>query len=193
MEKIDVRIPFTTKGNLGHEVNRIMLETKQNWVLLIDHDVFLCHPHWYYMCQKAIDLYPDTGLFTCWTNRSVALDKRMDIAVDSNNMEDHYYEAKRLFLRFGYECTKVTDLYCSGAFMLIRKIAWEASGGYPGHGIENEVCIFAKRLIENKWKIRLMQGMYIYHLKNEFVTSWIKGITILNQIPVTTCNLKAER
>jgi len=193
MEKIDVRIPFVTDGNLGKEINRIMNETKHNWVLLIDHDIFLCHPHWYHMCQKAIELYPDTGLFSCWTNRSSGLDRRIDIAVDSNNIEDHYYEAKRLFLRFGYECTLVTDLYCSGAFMLLRKTAWSFTGGFPAKGIDKEICDFAKALVDNKWEIRIIQGMYIYHLKNEFVTSWIKGIPILNQIPVQVCNLKDER
>lgn len=176
MKQIDVRIPYITDDNLGKEYNRIIESSKSDWFLFLDDDVLMLHPNWYYMCQIAIEQYPETKLFTCWTNRSNYLNRRIDIAASSDDILSHYYEAKRLFNRFGYECTQVTDNYCSNGFILFSRLGWEFVGGFPEKGTAYEICDYAQKLIKNKLDIRIIQGMYIYHLCNQTIGSWISGV-----------------
>jgi glycosyltransferase involved in cell wall biosynthesis len=189
MKFIDVRIPYTTNGNLGQEYNRIINSSKSDWFLFLDDDIFLLHPNWYYMCQIAIKQYPQTGLFTCWTNRSSALNKRVDIADTGNDLLSHYYEAKRLFTRFGYECTKITDCFCTHGFILISRLGWEIAGGFPAQGTAYEICDYAQKLIKNKIELRIMQGMYIYHLHDQIINSWISGVPSRMEMIGQECKL----
>jgi len=68
MVKIDVRIPFEPGGKLGWDYNRVMNESKNDWVLLLDHDIFLAlNPHWYMICQRVIkECKDDVGAFGCY-------------------------------------------------------------------------------------------------------------------------------
>jgi GT2 family glycosyltransferase len=173
---IDIQIPFSPTNDFGIEYNRIMENSKRDWVLFLDPDIFLCHPNWYYMCQVAIEQYPDTGLFVCWTNRTQGFNRRVDIAVDNDNILDHYYESKRLFNRFRYECTEVTDSYCVGEFILVNKLLWTLVGGFPEETAEYAACDFARQLVKHLIKIRLIQGLYIYHLQGYPDGTWIEGV-----------------
>jgi len=171
MQKIDVRIPFESGGKLGVDCNRIMKETVHDWVLFLDHDVFLCNPHWYLLCQKAIDSKPKAGMFSCWTNNLGRTMQRNDEAPKGNNLSDHIDFSRLIFDKHLHGVTQIDK--CSGFFMLINKSAWAQAGGFPGVGFFKEDWDFSKRLTQAGYKIYRIDGLYIYHQRDREIGSWI--------------------
>ena len=174
MSKIDVRIAYSPDGLLGKEYNRIIEESNCEWILLLDHDLFLCNPHWYYLCQQAIKNSPKAGIITCLTNNigcSYQLDKYAPVTHD---IMQHIYYAKTIN---GYGVTDVSNekMAISGMFMLINKQAWKEAGGFPGVGFFKEDNDFGRAVLKAGWKIYRMDGLYVYHLRNRSQSSWITG------------------
>jgi len=173
LPKIDVRIPFEPGGKLGEDYNRIMNESKHDWVLFLDHDLFLLNPHWYLMCQKAISSNPGAGMFSCWTNNLGKTMQRDETAPQTDSLIDHINHAKKIFQKFGYGCTEIDK--ASGMFLLISKVAWERVLGFPGLGLFKEDWDFSRRLKNYKFKIFRIDGLYVYHLRDRSRGSWIEG------------------
>ena len=65
---ISVHIPYSTEGNIGNSYNNIIENSKTNWILLLDHDVFLAlNAKWYEICMNTI-IKHNPALASCWTN-----------------------------------------------------------------------------------------------------------------------------
>ena len=180
LTKIDVRIPFRPGGQLGAEYNHIMNETNCDWVLFLDHDLFLCNPHWYLLCQKAIQQYPSAGMFSCWTNRLGRTMQRDETAPQTDIIHDHRGHARSTFEKYQYGCTEIDK--CSGMFLLISKKAWQAVGGFPGVGIFKEDWDFSRRLVQKGLKLYRIDGLYVYHLRERKVGSWIEGVQTTKEL-----------
>lgn len=173
-QKIDCRIPFEPGGQLGADYNRIMNETVYEWVLFVDHDIFLAsNPHWYLLCQKAIENYPGAGLFTCWTNNLGRTMQRDPHSPQGHDLQDHIEHARSMFETYQYSCTQIDK--ASGMFLLISKNAWTKVGGFPGVGIFKEDWDFSRRLTRAGFPIYRIDGLYVYHLRDRKRGSWIEG------------------
>jgi len=182
--KIDVRIPFRPGGKLGEEYNHIMNETKCEWVLFLDHDLFLCNPHWYLLCQEAIKGYAAqgrAGMFTCWTNRLGRTMQRDGNAPQDDILFNHIEYARSVFEKYQFQCTNIPERI-SGMFLLINKTAWKTVGGFPGIGIFKEDWDFSRNLLRHKFKIYRIDGLYVYHLRDRKRGSWIKGIQTTKEL-----------
>ena len=53
---IDVRIPYEPGAKLAFAYNRAMQTSTSEWVALLDHDLFICNPHWYDMMMEGFKL-----------------------------------------------------------------------------------------------------------------------------------------
>jgi len=170
--KIDVRIPYEPGAKLGEEYNRIMAETAYDWVLFLDHDIYLCNPHWYLLCQKAITQDPNAGLFTCWTNKIGNTMQKDLTCPSSTDIIDHTLHARNIFDKYQYSITRIDK--ASGMFLLINKDKWKKVGGFPGLGIFQEDWKFTKKM--NKMGISLyrIDGLYVFHRRDRKTGSWIK-------------------
>jgi len=170
--RIDVRIPFRPGGQLGLEYNHIMSETNCGWVLFLDHDVFLCNPHWYLLCTKAIEQDSEAGLFTCWTNNIGNTMQKDVTAPTSADISDHTIHARSIFDKYQYSITRIDK--ASGMFLLINKDKWRKVGGFPGNGIFQEDWKFTKLMNKKGIPLYRIDGLYIYHKRDRKVGSWIE-------------------
>lgn len=99
----------------------------------------------------------------------------MILSPESPNMSDHIAFSKRIWDRHGYKVSELKHPGISGMFMLVNKEAWADVDGFPGVGFFAEDTAFGRRLRNGGWKLRRMDGLYIYHLRNRDQEAWIEG------------------
>ena len=162
MPILETKIPYVSSGALGEEYNRLMSEAKTDWVLFLDHDVLLCNPHWYQICKKAIEQFPDAGMFTCYTNAISCKYQKTKAPSSKASIWEHLKFGEEVFNKGGFWCTPVGVI--SGFFMLVSKKAWEDVGGFPANGFFKEDRGFSGRLLKKKYRIMRMNGLYVYHV-----------------------------
>ena len=161
---IRVIVPFSLEKNLGkaynEEISRI---PNGDWVCLLDHDVMFLTPDAIRHLYEYVNLFPDTGIFTCYTNRLHPLaknqlldgceeddDVRYHIRV-ANNQKQHLYKATEL------------NKHISGFLMMIKKETWDEikfSEDKLCLGVDND---FSDRVLRSGRKIRRMDGIYVWH------------------------------
>ena len=185
--KIDVRIPYEPNGHLGQDYNRIMRETLYDWVLFLDHDIFLLNPNWYHICREAIKAHPKTGLFTCRANGSHGFrpparsPQHADDAPAGSNIGEHQLYAKKLWEDRGFSVTPLSQV--TGYFMLVNKAAWRAVDGFPGRGMFGEDWTFSKSLHKAGWPLLCLDGLYVYHHKARTGT-WVEGDVTAKEVRI---------
>jgi GT2 family glycosyltransferase len=182
--KIDVRIPFEPEGRLGFDYNRIMSETIHQWVLLLDHDLLMnTNPHWYHLCQSAIRMHPNAGMFTCKTNvphKTMQHDSNSPQSNDSIGAHQEY--AKLVFDKHQFSCSRILPKgNVSGFFMLISKDSWSKTGGFPAEGMFKEDWRFSQKLHQKNIPIYLIDGLYVYHMRKR-QDSWIENVNGTKEI-----------
>jgi glycosyltransferase involved in cell wall biosynthesis len=164
---IDVQIPYEPNKKLAYAYNRAMENTTAEWVLFLDHDLFICNPHWYQMCLTAIEVLKgkDVGWITARCNRIACPPQRVKPPEDSDDIKYHIGIAKQLYQKFGNQLTK-TDALLSGFFILTSKAAWWRAGGFKdvGKGISQIDNDYSRRIMEAGFEQYVMDGLYFYHL-----------------------------
>ena len=181
MTKIDVRIPYEPGGKLGADYNRIMRETPHDWVLFLDHDVFLClNPNWYHICQHVIDAEQNVGIFTCKTNAHHSNTGQQEPnSPEGDSISEHFLFSKKVWDTYGYSCSDITKI--SGFFMLVNKQAWKKAGGFPGREMFKEDWDFSRRVSKAGYRLMLINGLYVYHMKKRYGT-FIEGIKTTKEV-----------
>lgn len=174
---IETHIAFSSDLNIGAEYNRLISHSKSNWILLLDHDVLLVNPEWYYICQQAISQYPDAALFTCYCNAYTKHDGNVNQRYDAPSLNDpvldHRLFAKKLFVENQFSCRPFSG-NSIGFFMLISKEKWHKAGGFRPDGIFGVDFNFVNRLRQNKFQTIIIEGLYTLHLHYRDGT-WIKN------------------
>ncbi len=175
---VDVRIPYEQGGRLADAYNRALVDSSADWVLFLDHDVFLANPRWYEMCLTAIESLRDDPKAACIGclcggerhKRTMAIKGEPD-----DRIEKHIELSKWYFQKYNYQLTKSKE-YIAGYFMLVnRKIATKIGFLQQNKSINNIDVDFGTRLLEAGYHIYNMPGLYIYHrrgmkhLMKEFV------------------------
>jgi glycosyltransferase involved in cell wall biosynthesis len=167
---VDVKIPYEPDNQLALAYNRAMESTTAEWVLLLDHDLFICNPNWYNMILSAIKQLEDrkVGWITAVCNRIGGGPQLKKPKKDDNNVLNHIKIARQHYKAHGDVPTQ-TDYDLSGFFILTNKTAWRAIGGFRHmgksiFGIDND---YRKRLAEDGFELYIMEGLYFYHLYRE--------------------------
>ena len=163
---IDVHVPYEPgKANFGAACNRIMEETKHEWVLLLDHDVLLLHEKWYVICQEAIRTLSSKtsdkiGWISAVTNYSPLQCQLSPGCPQSTDISDHVKWAHESQKRNRAVICACNDDY-AGFFMLTNKEAWIAAGGF-----RNDFFIdvdYSRKLAEAGYKKYILPGLYAWH------------------------------
>lgn len=157
--------PYRTDKNLGKAYNEaISLLPEEDWVCLRDWDTMPLLPDTFNRIEKYVELYPDAGLLTCYTNRIHPLSPQLHSYQPSENTNilAHIEIAKGL-LRFEFKATEIHS-HVSGFLMVLSVKTWKE---FPF--IENGGCLGVdtdlwRRLKAAGKKMLRMDSIYVFHL-----------------------------
>lgn len=193
-QTIAVKIPYGLHGTLAEAYNKAIEDSTANWVLLLDHDVFVsCNPHWYEMCVEAVQTVSDkTGIITCVSNPRHNKNKGSqwaDITVNSSNIDDHVWAAEQLYRKYGETLREVKTHKVAGFFMLVRKSIWsKIRFKNIGKGVDLIDWDFCERLLKKGYRIFELPGLYVYHRRDVRKLDWGKPQHVMvenEKLPLT--------
>jgi len=168
-------VPYADDMNLGQAYNETFdLVGPDDWVALLDHDLFFTTPVWHRQLREAAAAEPE-GCFTAITNRMA---NRWQVAPEaagavvraangsiSRRGEDSVAHHRRV----GTERLKTRTLLdvtetqgWGGVLMLISKRAWLDAGGF----VDGLLCVdhvFHYALRAAGRKVWLIEGLYVFH------------------------------
>lgn len=178
---IETIIPFEPGEQLGFAINRAMQKVDE-WALILDHDVLLSlNPHWYQICQNAIEKCDNPGWITCVTNQIGCPLQKADYSIekgsyeyskeyDTNDMDKHFELAEIIYNKNQGQIEDITEQAkrwkLSGLFILTPKKAYDEvkiTFGLPDNKFLGWDNFFSDRLIELGYKLYLMKDLYVYH------------------------------
>jgi GT2 family glycosyltransferase len=163
---IDVSIPFEPGNLLATAYNRTLENSAADWVLFLDHDVFLTNPLWYEMCLQAIqDLWSDSKA-ACITCVSGGSRHHSNLARGENipdSILHHINISKEYYKRYKNKLERVFE-YPAGFFLLLNKeIAKKVMFRQMNKSINNIDVDFGTRLLDAGYNIYCMKGLYVHH------------------------------
>lgn len=163
--KIHVRIPFSLEKNLANEYNHAFSGVPdEDWVCLLDYDTMFLTPNAIPILYEYVKAFPDTGLFTAFTNRihQLATDQ-LFLGSPSNDFDVKNW-AWRAKIQAMTE-TNVTEIKkpISGFLMLVAKKTWnEIKFRGPGClGVDNN---FSADVLQSGRKIYRMDRILVFHM-----------------------------
>jgi len=165
---IDVKIPYDSQGSLAMAYNRALSEGSSEWVLFLDHDIFLCNPLWYKMSLAAVQHLsendPKAACIGCITHTKLSGRDIKRGVVTNDSVGFHIDIAKREYTKYGTTLVR-RNKYVSGFFLLVnRKIASEIRFTQPKTGDINKIDVdFGTRVIDAGYHNYQMGGLYVYH------------------------------
>lgn len=155
-----LKTPFRRDKNLGRAYNEAFEDLKKDdWLVIRDIDtLFLSHdaPN---IIEDYITKYPETGIFTCFTNRIGCKDQLYKGVINQDpNILVHLDIANRI----KNDRTKFQiKSPISGMLMVVQKKTWIDNKFSDGClGVDND---FSKRILASGLKIFRMNGLYIWH------------------------------
>lgn len=178
---IDVRIPFDEEGRLARAYNRALADGISEWVLFLDHDVFLCNPRWYEMCIEVIEQLqrdPKAACIGCECGGEHHKRTMEQLGPPNSRIEDHIEISLGKYFKHGTIVQQIS-VPVPGFFMLLkREVGREIGFVQRKRSINNIDTDFGERLMKAGYHIYQMRGLYVYHrrgmkkLRKEFI---IKG------------------
>jgi GT2 family glycosyltransferase len=163
--KIHVKTPFAEDKNLGKAYNQAFEDVEErDWVCLIDHDVLFLTPDAINLMYEYVRSFPDTGLFTCYTNRihPLAAEQLLDGQVNENTCIKYHSERAYNQKRFGISVSEIKHPI-SGFLMLISRKMWNKvkfSESGKCLGVDND---FSANILQTGKKIYRMNSVYVWH------------------------------
>lgn len=163
--------PYCPKKDLGGAYNDFMLRLRSDdWAALIDHDAMWTTKGWHGQVLEAIEREPETGLFTCVTNRiGCGWQKARSVDPRNHNVAYHREFGRRLAEIHGSRTDDVTEWEkqpsgrpLSGVVMVVSKRSWEAVGGFKNGFLTVDNDMHA-RMRRKGLTVRLLLGVYVYH------------------------------
>ena len=167
--RIPLIMPYASNANIGFAYNDTMTRQIDDWVVFIDHDVWLANPLWHNICVAAIKKHGhEVGWFTCYTNRiGCRFQKAPRIDTKSDDLKYHRQYALSLYQQNKGRVKDFTNAKggrFSGMFILTHKQAWADAGGFNEHiGFFGVDIKYFTALKNAGYKVMLMQDLYVYH------------------------------
>lgn len=134
-----------------------------DWLCVRDHDTLFLTDDAINIMYEYVEHFPDTGLFTCWTNRIHPL--AHDQLYHGQPSDDFDIKSwKHHAMIQSKTMTKVTEISrpISGFLMLIKKSTWEKIKfrGLGCLGVDNN---FSADVLMHGLKIHRMDRMIVWH------------------------------
>jgi GT2 family glycosyltransferase len=163
--RVHVRTPYSNERRLGKAYNEAFEGVGvSDWVCLIDYDVMFLTPDAILILHRYAAAYPDTGIFTCYTNRIHPLAVGQLLGGTFSNDTD-----VRTHIRIAEEQCKIgvkitcLDQVISGFLMMICKKTWlttRFNEDLQCLGVDND---FSQRVLDKGLKIHRMDALYVWH------------------------------
>jgi GT2 family glycosyltransferase len=164
--EIQIIIPWSGNGNVGAAYNRSM-ESVDDWVCFLDHDILNLNPNWYHIIKKAVATVGHAAGWITGVTNSIACPSQKCIEAPKNNdILDHMKFARQRDRQFGdklFAIDPITiELAFSGFMILTHKKAWQAAGGFTDGflGVDN---IYFNNIVKAGFQAYLLPGLYMYH------------------------------
>jgi GT2 family glycosyltransferase len=155
--------PYALDKNLGAAYNHYMelLPGNDDWACFLDGDTMFLSPDWGHLIEKAISEFPDTGMFTCYTNR-VNNKEQLYRGVFNNNRDIIAHRNIALVCHeIGKNRAKKLTRMVSGMMMIIQKKTWREFPFSDGLlGVDNDI---SQRLLNAGKEVRLIESIYLFH------------------------------
>ncbi|HSW67007.1 MAG TPA: hypothetical protein VLH16_00340 [Bacteroidales bacterium] len=155
--------PYATDRNLGAAYNEYMelLPNDDDWACFMDGDTMFLIPDWGDIIKEAVERYPDTGMFTCYTNR-VNNPQQLYRGTFSENGDMRAHRNIAIACREIYRNrTMPLTRTISGTMMVIQNKTWKEFPFSDGLlGVDNDI---SRRLLKAGKTVRLIQGVYLLH------------------------------
>lgn len=158
--------PYSINKDLGRAYNQYVdiVPNDDDWICLVDADSCFLTPDFGHTIQDIIDKYPDTGLFTTYTNRVGNLEQCYQNYISPDpNVLNHRKIAQDLVVK-NKDKVKEINKIISGMIMIFKKSTWKEVGKFPEDkgilAIDNR---FSKRILLSGKKIRLIESIYLFH------------------------------
>lgn len=176
---VTVHVAYGLTPELGKVYNELMEKAQTEWVLFLDHDLFICNPHWYRLTCLATQACEGAGLISAVCNR-LAADRHNQLNLpskDSDNLADHCSHAKWLYETFGHTFIAVppSDPPFSGFYILTNKTAWKTVGGFKETGFLGVDDHYSGKIASFGFQRYIIPGLYFYHMrhhKKKLIGDW---------------------
>jgi GT2 family glycosyltransferase len=156
-------IPYGFDLDYGSACNKYfeLVPNDDDWVAIRDTDILSLTPAHMHKIRETIQKYPDTGLFTCLTNRV----KQYKQVANMDLFENPDIRVHRdLALKLVNEPINapVINYVISGYLMIMKKSTWKKIGGFPSGvlGVDNKVSY---RIRQAGMEVRMMRNVYFFH------------------------------
>lgn len=163
---INVIQPYSLDKKLGTAYNKAMsLMPDGSWSILMDHDAMFLTPDAIAHVYKYTQLFPNTGIFTCYTNRLHPASKGQlynNECSEDSDIRNHIRIAERVKSDL-YNVTEISNVI-GGFCMVVHKDTWrqhQFSENLFCLGVDND---FSKRVMSGGQKILRMDGIYMFHV-----------------------------
>lgn len=162
---IHVKTPYAEDKNLGRAYNTAFEDVEErDWVCLRDHDTLFLTPDAISIMHEYTRNFPDTGIFTCRTNRihPLAKDQLVGGIVSENTDIRYHIQLAEQMRSLGVTVSEINHVI-SGFLMLISKKTWREIK-FP----ENMKCLgvdnfYSQAILDAGKKIYRMESVYLWH------------------------------
>lgn len=161
---IHILTPYSNEKNLGKAYNEsVSLLPDNSWACVTDYDVMFLTPDCGRILHDYAVKYPETGIFTCLTNRihPMAKDQLLNGVSDFTDILIHTKIAQSQREKL-YQVKEI-DHPISGFLMMFSKKTW-VNHNFPEDrkclGVDN---VFSDSVLRSGLKICVMEGLYVWH------------------------------
>ena len=157
--------PFSETKNLGKAYNdHIKYLPENSWICVQDYDTCFLDHRFYNNTLAYIKQFPNQGIFTCLTNRTLCKEQRLNGEI-YENADIRYWREVSLITHKKPMSLKDINKEISGFCMVFNKSVWEKAGRFMERegrclGIDNNFCW---NVLEKGFKIGLMENVFCFH------------------------------
>lgn len=163
---IHIKTPFALDKNLGKVYNLAFKDVPdEDWVCLIDRDVHFLTPTSIPLMYDYVRRYPETGIFTCLTNRihPLAEDQLYLTTPSDNDSVRHWEDIAEAQEEYSDLTFTEINHVISGFLMLISKKTWNQI-----KFIEDGQCLgvdnwYSHQILKAGKKILRMDRLVVWH------------------------------
>lgn len=164
--------PYSLEKKLFNAIDSYIniLPNDDDWACLMDGDTMFLRSDFGHQIQVYINKHPDTGLFTCYTNRChYSCQRYGDGMMNQTNIIEHKLLADEITANDHGEVIEI-DRRIAGHLMVIKKCTWwkireevQDKCNKQQKNIRGVDTKISNAILHAGLKIRLMQGVYIFH------------------------------
>lgn len=164
--KVHFVTPYALDKNLGKAYNEaFQLIGDDDWLCINDYDTMFLTPDAPAIVTEYVKRFPETALFTCYTNRVHPCSTEQllgEVIQDNSDIRLHIKTAERVKGNL-YTVTQVHK-NVSGMLMVMSKKQWKETPFVEDLkclGVDTEL---SKTLRERGQAVQRMNGLYIFHI-----------------------------